>query len=189
MITQLYQTSLGKPLGKILEEAGLISSYQIDIALRDQVHNRNLLIGEILALRGWIHQETIDFFAVDFPLIKIQQHRELIGIYLEKAKLLTPEQINAILEEQKHNYIRFASLAVLKGYLKQKTLNFLEENLFKDYTKPSLSQSLTQKNKQKRKVNYQEILMEIPAETNYQQKQNLKQFQFFDEEIEINWID
>ena len=119
-----------KPLGIILLEAGLISDYQIQVALQDQEYNASLLFGEILALRGWIQQETADFFAVELPKIQKQGYREKIGYYLKQANLLNDQQIKLILQEQKNNLIRFGSIAVLKGYLKQKTLDFLVENLF-----------------------------------------------------------
>jgi hypothetical protein len=134
MVAQLSQTEVKKPLGTVLKEAGLISDHQIQVALQDQRFDQSLLFGQILALRGWVSQETADFFAVDFPEIKQEAKREKIGFYLKKAKLLTDEQINSILQEQKHNLIRFASLAVLKGYLKQTTLDFLAENLFHGYS-------------------------------------------------------
>lgn len=137
MVTQISQITVHQPLGYILKEAGLISDYQIEVALQDQQYDDSLLFGEILALRGWIAQETADFFVMDFPTIKQQQKKEKIGYYLKQAKLLTEDQINSILEEQKHNLIRFGSVAVLKGYLKQKTLDFLSENLFKNHNNNS----------------------------------------------------
>ena len=42
-----------KPLGQLLNEAGLISAKQIEIALQEQVEIPQMKIGEILALRGW----------------------------------------------------------------------------------------------------------------------------------------
>ena len=53
---------LSKPIGEKLEEAGLISKYQIEVALIDQVSYIESKFGEILALRGWLKQQTIDFF-------------------------------------------------------------------------------------------------------------------------------
>lgn len=49
-----------KPLGAYLVEAGLITPVQVDIALKEQkVHRRRF--GEILALRGWVEQQTIEY--------------------------------------------------------------------------------------------------------------------------------
>lgn len=130
MDKDLSKTIINKPLGELLAEAGLISVYQIDVALQDQIYNSSLKIGEILALRNWIAQETADFFAMDFPVIISQKNRRRIGFYLKKAKLLTQKQIDLILVEQKNNWIPFTCLAVLKGYLPQQILTLFEKYLF-----------------------------------------------------------
>ena len=52
-----------KPLGLVLQEANLLAVPQIQLALRDQISYPYLRLGEILAMRGWIKQETADFFA------------------------------------------------------------------------------------------------------------------------------
>jgi hypothetical protein len=192
MVTEIAKKSLATPLGQILEEAGLVSSYQVDVALRDQVYNANLLIGEILALRGWIDQETADFFAVDFPLIQKQQQRELIGTYLARAKLLTKEQIDSILEEQEVTLIPFVSIAVLKGYLKQKTLNFLEENLFKDsqLNYNYLSHPFYSKSRLIKRHLYENEVMKTKKSDNYQPKQETNPAKSIDPDMDdhINWI-
>ena len=55
-----------KPIGEILQEAGLITSPQLQVALRDQTYYQDMRLGEILALRGWVGQETADFFAQEW---------------------------------------------------------------------------------------------------------------------------
>ncbi|MGK7886357.1 MAG: hypothetical protein AB4057_17260, partial [Crocosphaera sp.] len=53
-----------KPLlGEILRDADLITEAQLQTVLRDQQEYKDQKIGEILALRGWLKQETVDFFA------------------------------------------------------------------------------------------------------------------------------
>ena len=49
-----------KPLGAYLVEAGLITPNQVEIALNEQKVNRRRL-GEILVLRGWVKQQTIEY--------------------------------------------------------------------------------------------------------------------------------
>jgi hypothetical protein len=49
-----------KPLGVYLVEAGIITSDQVNIALNEQKLSGRLL-GEILANRGWVEQQTIEF--------------------------------------------------------------------------------------------------------------------------------
>jgi hypothetical protein len=50
-----------KRLGSYLIEAGLITPAQIDVALSDQNFSDGMRIGEILVMRGWIKQQTLDF--------------------------------------------------------------------------------------------------------------------------------
>jgi len=49
-----------KPLGVYLVEAGIITSDQVNTALNEQKLSGRLL-GEILANRGWVEQQTIEF--------------------------------------------------------------------------------------------------------------------------------
>ncbi|ACA99579.1 MULTISPECIES: hypothetical protein [Cyanophyceae] len=111
-------------IGEVLEDAGLISEAQLQTALFDQQIYSDLKFGEILTLRGWIRQPTADFFAkyAKQELILIDSKR--LGDYLLEADLLTTEQLALILDEQRLNHMLFGSLAVLKGYIPQKTLNF-----------------------------------------------------------------
>lgn len=57
----MYTTSSIKKLGTVLQQADLVSSTQVKIALREQAQFKNKRIGEILARRGWLKQETADF--------------------------------------------------------------------------------------------------------------------------------
>jgi hypothetical protein len=52
---------------------------------------------------------------------------------LNEANLLTHEQIKNILIEQNRTMVRFGTLAVLKGYLKQETLDFFIRYLFPEH--------------------------------------------------------
>ena len=123
-----------KLLGEILLEAGLISPSQLEMALADQNQFFMLKLGEILALRGWLKQETIDFF-VDKIINHLDNdstsNPQYIGQYFQEAGLLTEEQIKSILQEQKKLGIKFGYLAVLKGFLKEQTLTFFLEKLIK----------------------------------------------------------
>ena len=49
-----------KRLGGYLVEAGLLSPAQIDVALNDQKLT-GMRFGEILAARGWVKQQTIEY--------------------------------------------------------------------------------------------------------------------------------
>ena len=128
MMLSSYTTC--SPLGNTLQEAGLISKAQIDLALRDQSCHQYLKIGEILVLRGWIEKNTADFFADRWHNLVREKTRYPLGHYLQQANLLQEEQIKIILREQNQLWIRFGSIAVLKGWLKPNTLNFFLQNLF-----------------------------------------------------------
>ena len=125
-----------KRIGEILIEADLVSIPQINVALKAQMDSHNMRymgymrLGEILSMRGWIQQETVDFFAVDWSNLIQQNSRKPLGWYLQKSKLLEEEDINRILEEQKIIEIRFGTLAVLLGYLEKTTLDFFLMYLF-----------------------------------------------------------
>lgn len=117
-------------LGELLVEAGLVSSYQIEVALREQQDNPNLLLGEILALHGWIKPETVNFFATDWHKLSTMGARRKLGYYLRQAALLKEADIKAILEEQKQTGVRFGTIAVFQGHLKLTTLDFFLMRLF-----------------------------------------------------------
>ena len=119
-----------KPLGLILQEADLVSLPQLELALSDQYSYQNLKIGEIMALRGWIEQNTADFFAEKWHDLVQEKARKPLGYYLQEANLLKEEQINVILQEQKQSWLRFGAVAVLKGWITQNTLDFFLYNLF-----------------------------------------------------------
>ncbi|MFM2311857.1 MAG: hypothetical protein RLZZ04_1133 [Cyanobacteriota bacterium] len=119
-----------KLLGEVLEQAGLVSDEQIQIALAERRESHNLRVGEILALRGWIDQRTADFFADEWGNLVNQTEKQLLGYYLEKSGLLTKQQTNSILEEQKRIWVKFGVIAVLQGRLSQETVDFFLEHLF-----------------------------------------------------------
>ncbi len=119
-----------KRLGELLLEADLISVDQIKVALYDQSYNCDLRLGEILAIRNWIPQETANFFAHDWSHLIKQKSRKPIGWYLQQASLLKEGDIEKILNEQKHTGVRFGTVAVLQGFLKSTTLDFFLMYLF-----------------------------------------------------------
>lgn len=119
-----------KPIGEILTEADLITKPQLEVALRDQIYNENMLLGEILALRGWIKQDTADFFVREWSRLIEHRIEHPIGFYFKKAGLLSDEDIQNILEQQSRYSLRFGDLAVKTGLLKPNTVKFFLKNLF-----------------------------------------------------------
>lgn len=126
-----------QPLGSLLQEAKLISPYQIEIALKEQKQHPERRLGEILAQKGWIKQQTADFFAEEWEKV-IQQAQQgtpqSLGYYLREAGLIDDHQLRAILEEQGQGrmWMRIGALAVLKGWLNQTTVDFLLQHLHPD---------------------------------------------------------
>lgn len=119
-----------KPLGKILQEADLVSSFQIESALQDKIQHPDLRIGDILAQRGLIKPETADFFVQDWSKIVIQPNKNALGYYLTQAAILNSAHIEVILTVQRTTGVRFGTVAVLQGFLKSTTLDFFLANLF-----------------------------------------------------------
>lgn len=119
-----------KPIGEILQEAGLITSPQLEVALRDQAYYQDMRLGEILALRGWIKQDTADFFVQEWFKLINRRIEHPIGFYLQQAGLLTEEDIKIILLEQHKYSLRFGDTAIQQGLVKPDTINFFLQNLF-----------------------------------------------------------
>ena len=88
-----------KPLGKVLEQAGLISDFQIRTALDIQLKNNQVKFGKILVSQGIVKQKTVDFFADQFPKLLQQPKTQPLGYYLQEASLIDSEQIEILLEE------------------------------------------------------------------------------------------
>ncbi|ELS03067.1 putative low-complexity protein [Xenococcus sp. PCC 7305] len=135
----LFSSNSNKPLGEILVEAGLVSLAQIEIALQEQSES-NLKIGEILALHGWIKQETADFFVEQWVKLLAEEQKQPLVYYFKESGLLEEAQISALLKEQQKQQkiqgrkIRFHHLAVERGVLKRITVDYFLASLFNIYS-------------------------------------------------------
>ncbi|WP_448570523.1 hypothetical protein [Trichothermofontia sp.] len=116
-------------IGELLQTAGLVSQAQIEVAIRDQTQFPNQRLGEILALRGWVKPETVEFLLYLWPKLLNQPKRYPLGYYLKASGLLKDEQIQMLLKEQEKTGIRLGALAVLHGWLKQDTVTFFLQHL------------------------------------------------------------
>ncbi|MEL6788436.1 MAG: hypothetical protein AAFO76_13755, partial [Cyanobacteria bacterium J06607_15] len=85
-----------------------------------------------------------------------------LGYYLERSGLLTQEQTESILEEQKKIWVKFGSVAVLQGILAQETVDFFLNNLF---PLESLDSALIGKKDLVAKVEMEREQTSPPAET------------------------
>ena len=119
-----------QPLGEILQQSGLISASQLEVALYDLHNYPGMRIGEAITSRGWIQQITADFFVEHCANCIAQKPKYPLGFYLQKAGLLSLKQTEEILQEQPRSLVRFGSVAVIRGWLKQKTLDFFLVSLF-----------------------------------------------------------
>jgi tetratricopeptide (TPR) repeat protein len=128
----MLRNSPNKPLGQVLQEADLVSALQVETALKEQSKLRHVRLGEILARKGWLKQETADFFAEQWQTLLSQTDKQPLGQYLKQASLLSDREVETILSEQKQTKLRFGEIVVAKGWLKPKTIDF-----FLNYTKKS----------------------------------------------------
>jgi hypothetical protein len=143
-----------KPLGKVLEQAGLISDFQVRTALEIQSQSNQIKFGTILVTQGLLKQKTVDFFADRLPELLQQPKIKPLGYYLQEAALIDSQQIETLLEEQKQTGMRLGELAVEKGWLREKTLNFFLQHL-----------EQTEKKLKLLPPSYQEIIKSLHLET------------------------
>ena len=127
---------VNKPLGQVLEQAGLISDFQIRTALEIQstsleIQDKGYRVkfGTILVSQGIVKQKTVDFFAGQLPKLLQQPRTQPLGYYLQEAGLIDTQQIETLLEEQKQTGILLGELLLEKGWLREKTLNFFLQHL------------------------------------------------------------
>lgn len=128
-----------QPLGEILQQAYLLSAFQLEEALKEQAINGGKSIEEILIAKGWLKKETADFFTRKWAMLVKQPSKQPLGYYLREAALLDDAQINQIIAEQGQGslWIRLGANAVLKGWISQSTVDFFLENLFPEQAEAS----------------------------------------------------
>ncbi|NEN93561.1 MAG: hypothetical protein F6K48_33670 [Okeania sp. SIO3H1] len=125
---------LSKPIGKLLQQAGLITGNQVEEILQYQRSNCHLRFGEIAVMWRITNQETVDFFVYLFPELITDNPKKTVGEYLKLAKLLNEKQIYSILVEQSQTNLRFGEVAVQKGWLKQETIDFVLQYIQGEFT-------------------------------------------------------
>ncbi|PSN14479.1 hypothetical protein C7293_11440 [filamentous cyanobacterium CCT1] len=118
-----------RPLGEVLQRAGLLSSAQLEVVLQDQKWQPDLRIGDILELRGWVKRDAIEFFAEQWPQLARGGRDRPIGYYFQQAGLLDAQQVETLLQEQAQAGLRIGALAVLRGWLSQETLDWFLRSL------------------------------------------------------------
>lgn len=127
---QCFPSIPTQPLGKLLQQADLISSLQIESALQDKIKHPDLRIGEILSQRGLIKSETADFFVQDWSKALMQPDKNALGYYLKQAGIINSAEVEVVLAVQRTTGVRFGTVAVFQGFLKSTTLDFFLANLY-----------------------------------------------------------
>ncbi|ELS02696.1 hypothetical protein Xen7305DRAFT_00024140 [Xenococcus sp. PCC 7305] len=181
-VNNSYNLVTHKRIGEILLEADLITVPQIKVALEDQTHNPHLMLGEILALRGWLLEKTADFFASNWPKLLEQDRKKQLGWYLQESGLLEASDIDRILAEQRRIDSKFGAIAVLNGYIKKSTLDFFLMYLYPQEFK--LPDTRTRhKNQGKKKLsllNTSKVVSELNLYSNHHSD---------DDRFLVKWID
>ncbi|MEA5417718.1 WecB/TagA/CpsF family glycosyltransferase [Spirulina sp. CCNP1310] len=131
MLSLILRQKLGiyrfkKPLGLLLHEAGLLTMHQVEVLLVKQAKDPDQRFGELAIQHGWLEPKTVHFFLVELPrwLQKHYAHRLLD--YLEVAGLLSHGQIEALQVEQQSDPRALEQLAIERGWIKPKTVEFFQ---------------------------------------------------------------
>ena len=119
-----------KRIGELLIDANLLTPGQVQVALYDQQQFSSMRFGEIVVSRGWLKQDTVDFFGEQWNRICARGPQTSLGDYLCAAGLMDEHCIQQIIAEQARNGYRFGANAVLLGFIKQQTLDYFLQNLF-----------------------------------------------------------
>lgn len=107
--TELKQTAT-KPLGQYLVEAGIVTSAQLETALYEQQKTEKR-VGEILSERGWVKQETIEYFVKKVILPERETNeKKLFGRDLPKPNAQLAADLNINLSPQKITSFLLASV-------------------------------------------------------------------------------
>ncbi len=117
-------------IGERLLQAGLLSSSQISLVLLvDQKLYPEFKFGEILRLRNWLQEVTLDFFINMEKLCDPDFFALPLGERLVRAGLISPADVQAALKLQQDSqpYMRFGEILVKQGLLKQVTVDYFAQ--------------------------------------------------------------
>ncbi|MEM9155042.1 MAG: WecB/TagA/CpsF family glycosyltransferase [Cyanobacteria bacterium P01_F01_bin.33] len=113
-----------QPIGQLLQQAGLLSSSQIELVLREQQRHPERRFGEILQRRRWAERQTVEFFLWSRHRSGLHPGRQRLGDYLTAAALLSEEQLESLLSEQSFVGLRLGELAVRRGWVDRQTVDW-----------------------------------------------------------------
>lgn len=118
------RSQLEKPLEDRLADAGLLSRAQIMVLHQDQQQQPDLTVDEILRLRGWVNDTTLNFF-MHLEQALLDEFKQLsIGQRLKYAGLVTDAQLETAIAYQQQTKIRMGHAIFLSGVLGQTTVDY-----------------------------------------------------------------
>lgn len=117
------------PIGFTLQRAGLISPEQLVQVREIQAQSRHVLFGEVLVERGWLSQQTVEFFAERLPKLVNLRDQLPESHYLELSGLVDPDSLALLTQEQRQTNLSLFDLAVHRGVLAEATAEFLRDLL------------------------------------------------------------
>jgi hypothetical protein len=88
MLSAISIDSPKKPLGHYLVESGLLTTTQVELVLHEQQKNP-IRIGELIAKKGWITQQTIDFLVERVVVPERQSEPPEASPQMTLVKMLT----------------------------------------------------------------------------------------------------
>jgi thioredoxin reductase len=131
MTEQLAQP---QSIGSRLLQAGLLTSEQLETALAEQEIGTVARLEEILKNRGWVKERTIQFMLdkvvnkpVDDP--RYLQGYSVLGAYLVDADLVTQEQVDQALQEQKMSGQRVGKILADHGWVPQEAVEYIMKHV------------------------------------------------------------
>jgi hypothetical protein len=116
------------PIGRVLQQAGLVNPEHIRAARSDQEESWRPL-GEILAERGVVQKQTVDFFVNEWPKIQDGVKQTKLEQCLLAAGLVTVDQLEDSTKEAEQSGLGIESIFILKGWVNETTINFFREHL------------------------------------------------------------
>lgn len=117
-----------KPLGFYLLEAGLVNSDQLEIALNEQKTTATRL-GEILSNHGWMKKKTIEYVIEKVIHKQLSGNGQKLGSYLIESGLLSLDQIEIALREQKSSHLCLGEILASYAWISQQTIDYIMEKV------------------------------------------------------------
>lgn len=111
-------------IGELLLEAGLIYEPQLE-EVAPKLRSAQILLGELLAQRGWVSWETVEFMALlRRSWVPEISDRPAVGEAIKAAGLITEGQLTEALKRQKRQEAYFGDVLLGQGQLREQTLDF-----------------------------------------------------------------